>query len=50
MKSISLSDRFHVRIFAGKQFSRWAEDEAISVKTLIETAEEAFDGNIDADC
>lgn len=38
-----------MRIFAAKQFSRWADAEAISDETLIETAEEAFDGNVDAD-
>lgn len=38
-----------MRVFAGKQFSRWANDEAISDEILIETAEEAFGGNVDAD-
>ncbi|NYS26384.1 type II toxin-antitoxin system RelE/ParE family toxin [Rhodobacteraceae bacterium 2376] len=38
-----------MRIFLEKQFSRWAADKAIGDETLIETAEEAFNGNVDAD-
>lgn len=38
-----------MRVFVGKQFSKWASSEAIDDETLIETAEEAFDGSVDAD-
>lgn len=38
-----------MRVFVGKQFSRWASSEGIEDGTLIETAEEAFDGSVDAD-
>lgn len=38
-----------MRVFLNKQFSKWAADEGIDDETLIETAEKAFAGEVDAD-
>ena len=38
-----------MRVFKGKQFSRWAAGEAISEADLCQTAAEAFAGQYDAD-
>ena len=38
-----------MRVFKGKQFSRWAAGEAISDSDLWRAAEEAFAGQFDAD-
>jgi hypothetical protein len=38
-----------MRVFKGKQFSRWATGEAISDNNLCQAAAEAFAGQYDAD-
>jgi hypothetical protein len=38
-----------MRLFKGKQFSRWATGEAISDADLCQAAAEAFSGQVDAD-
>jgi hypothetical protein len=38
-----------MRVFKGKQFSRWATGEAISDPDLCQAAAEAFGGQFDAD-
>jgi hypothetical protein len=38
-----------VRVFEQKQFSKWAAGEGIDDSTLIETAKEAFAGDLEAD-